>query len=151
MEKKPKVITEEFVKRCVIKFLTNEGWSRNLDYDDLHVHGVDIKVTHSKYHRTFFIEAKGGSTGRSGAEVAFVYSLGQIVTRMKSLKARYYFGIALPKKSAEIAIRRIPYQFAIAACLQVLSVDDSGKVVWYKPLDIKNLQLGSSRTRTTTK
>jgi hypothetical protein len=147
VEKKHKVITEEFVKRSVIKFLTNEGWSKNLDYDDLHVHGVDIKVTNSKYHRTFFIEAKGGSTGRSSAEVAFVYSLGQIVTRMKSLKARYYFGVALPVKSAEIAIRRIPYQFAIAACLQVLSVDEFGKVIWYKPVDIKNLQLNASKER----
>ncbi len=89
---RPKVISEEFVKRSVIKFLANKGWSKNLDYDDLRVHGVDIKVTHSQYRRTFFIEAKGASSNRSGAEVAFVYSLGQIVTRMKSMKARYYFG-----------------------------------------------------------
>ena len=142
MKTAPKVLTEEFVKRSVIKFLTNEGWSKNLQYNELHVHGVDIKVTNAKYSRTFYIEAKGGSVNRSGAEVAFVYSLGQIVTRMKSLKSRSYFGIALPKPSADIALRRIPYQFAVATCLHILSVDHTGKVTWYKPSDIKKLQNG---------
>lgn len=140
MPKAPKIISEEFVKRSVIKFLTNRGWSKNLDYDDLRTQGVDIKVTNSQYRRTFFIEAKGASSNRSGFEVAFIYSLGQIVTRMKSLKARYYFGIALPKKSADIAIRRIPYQFAVGVCLHVFSVDDNGKVIWYKPVDLKRYQ-----------
>lgn len=147
MAKAAKPISEEFVKRSVIRYLANEGWSKNLQFDDLWTRGVDIKVTHSKYSRTFYIEAKGASINRSGAEVAFIYSLGQIVTRMKSLKARYYFGIALPKRSAEIAIRRIPYQFAVGACLQVLSVDDDGKVKWYKPADIKKYQLDYAKGR----
>jgi hypothetical protein len=141
--KKASVLSEEAVKRAVIKFLTNKGWSRNLDYDDLRVRGVDIKVTNAAYNRTFFIEAKGGSEKLTGAEVAFVYSLGQIVTRMKSLKARYYFGLALPTKSAEIALRRIPYQFAVATCLHILAVDNQGKVTWYKPTDIKKKQIAS--------
>ncbi|OGG74165.1 hypothetical protein A3A40_00330 [Candidatus Kaiserbacteria bacterium RIFCSPLOWO2_01_FULL_54_20] len=145
MAVKAKIISEEFVKRAVIRHLANLGWSKNLDYDDLHIRGVDIKVTNSKYSRTFFIEAKGASSYRSGFEVAFVYSLGQIVTRMRSLKARYYFGIALPKKSADIAIRRIPYAFAIGVCLHVFSVDDSGKVIWYKPADIKKYQNGYAK------
>src|SRR5580698_4635792 len=110
---KTTVISEEFVKRSVIKFLTNQGWSKNLEYDDLAARGIDIKVTNSKYGRTFFIEAKGASSHNSGFEVSFIYSLGQIVTRMKSLKARYYYGLALSKRSADIALRRIPYQFAV--------------------------------------
>ena len=144
---KPKVISEEFVKRSVIRFLANKGWNKNLDYDDLRAPGVDIKVTNSQYRRTFFIEAKGASINRSGAEVAFIYSLGQIVTRMKSLKARYYFGIALPKRSADIAIRRIPYQLAVGICLHVLSVADDGKVIWYKPADIKKYQLAHEKAK----
>lgn len=140
MPKIPKIISEEFVKRSVIKFLTNRGWSKNLEYDDLRTRGVDIKVTNSQYRRTFFIEAKGASSYRAGFEVAFIYSLGQIVTRMASLKARYYFGIALPKRSADIAIRRIPYAFAVGVCLHVFSVDDDGQVIWYKPVDIKKYQ-----------
>lgn len=135
-----KIISEEFVKRSVIKFLTNQGWSKNLEYDDLRAQGVDIKVTHSKYGRTFFIEAKGASKNRSGNEVAFIYSLGQIITRMKNPKARYYYGIALPEKSASIALRRLPYQFAVSACIHIFSVADTGIVNWYKPADIKKHQ-----------
>ncbi len=140
MIKAPKIISEEFVKRSVIKFLTNKGWAKNLNYDDLRAQGVDIKVTNSQYRRTFYIEAKGASTNRSGFEVAFIYSLGQIVTRMKSMKSRSYFGIALPKRSADIAVRRIPYQFAVLVCLHIFSVDDNGKVTWYKPADLKKYQ-----------
>ena len=140
-----KVITEEFVKRSVIKFLTNQGWSKNLEYDDLRAQGVDIKVTHSKYGRTFFIEAKGASISRSGSEVAFIYSLGQIITRMKNPKARYYYGIALPEKSASIALRRLPYQFAVSACVHIFSVHQGGSVTWYKPTDIKKYQQGQEK------
>jgi hypothetical protein len=140
MPRAPKVISEEFVKRSIIKFLTNKGWARNLDFDDLRAQGVDIKVTNSRYGRTFFIEAKGVSTSRSGFENAFIHSLGQIITRMKSMKARSYFGIALPKRSADIAIRRIPYQLAVLVCLHVFSVRDDGKVTWYKPADLKKYQ-----------
>ena len=66
---------------------------------------------------------------------------------MKSLKARYYFGIALPKRSADIAIRRIPYQYAVGVCLHVLSVDDDGTVTWYKPADIKKYQLAHDKAK----
>ena len=141
----PKVISEEFVKRSVIKFLANKGWARNLNFDELRAQGVDIKVTNSQYRRTFFIEAKGASTNRSGFEVAFIYSLGQIITRMKSMKARSYFGIALPKRSADIAIRRIPYQLAVRVCLHVFSVGDDGKVIWHKPADLKKYQNAQTR------
>lgn len=140
MTKPGKILTEEFIKRSVIKFLINLGWSKNLEYDDLRAQGVDIKVTHSKYGRTFFIEAKGASRNRSGSEVAFIYSLGQIITRMKNPKARYYYGIALPERSAKIALRRLPYQFAVSACVHIFSVDHDGVVYWYKPVDIKKYQ-----------
>jgi hypothetical protein len=74
MAVKAKIISEEFVKRVVIRHLANLGWSKNLTYDDLRMPGVDIKVTNSQYSRTFFTEAKGASSYRSGFEVAFVYS-----------------------------------------------------------------------------
>jgi hypothetical protein len=140
MKKAPRKITEEFVKTSVIKFLTNEGWSKNLQFGSLKTHGVDIKVTNSKYSRPFFIETKGASGKKSSFENAFIHSLGQIATRMMSPKARYYYGLALPKLSAEIALRRVPYQFAIGMCLHVFSVEDDGKVTWFKPEDFKRKQ-----------
>jgi len=46
------------------------------------------------------------------------------------------YGIALPRKGAEIAKRRIPKQFAIRNRLNIFSVSDNGKVWRYKPCEI---------------
>lgn len=140
MKKAENIASEEFVKRSVIQFLSSKGWGRNLKYGGLRDRGVDIQVCHNKYNRYFLIEVKGGSTNPSGFEVAFIYSLGQIITRMNVGKARYYYGLALPEKAAKIALRRIPYQIAIKLVLHVFSVKDNGKVNWYKPVDIKKYQ-----------
>ena len=81
-----KVITERFVRRSIITFLARKGWDRGLREKETAEHGVDIKVRHNKYARYFFIETKGESSSKSAksvSEVAFVYSLGQIITRMK--------------------------------------------------------------------
>ena len=133
---------EEFVKRTVIKWLARNGWG-HFEYDDLHTHGVDIRAR-KKYSRYFFIEAKGDSKSRSGREVAFVYSLGQVITRMKdSGSTRNYYGLALPARSAQIALRRIPWQVANKLLLHIFSVTADGKVNQYTPKDIKNHQIKS--------
>ena len=65
---------------------------------ETHEQGVDIKVCHNKYSRYFFIETKGESSAKSAKskkETVFVYSLGQIITRMKVGSARYYYGLGL--------------------------------------------------------
>ena len=137
MKKTSQNISEGFVKQNVIKFLANNGWSKNLEFGDLKDRGVDIKVTNAKYSRPFLIETKGTSSSKSSCENAFVHSLGQIVTRMRGPQARYYYGLALPKLSAEIALRRVSYQFAVGMCLHIFSVEGNGTVKWYKPEDIK--------------
>ena len=134
-------MSEEFVKQSLIKFLGNNKWSKNLVFGSLKDHGVDVRVTNSKYSRPFLIETKGTSSSRSSAENAFVHSLGQIVTRMKGPEARYYYALALPKLSADIARRRVSYQFAVGMCLHIFSVDYDGSVTWYKPKDIKKFQM----------
>jgi hypothetical protein len=140
MAKLAKPISEEFVKRQVIKFLANQGWSRNLQFGDKHERGVDIRVTHSQYGRDFLVETKGASEGRSGFENAFIHSLGQIITRMRSPDAGYYYGLALPKASADIALRRIPYQIARKMRLHIFSVHENGTVTLHKPSAIRKCQ-----------
>jgi hypothetical protein len=140
MKKAPRRITEEFVKSKVIEFLTHGRWSKNLKFGSLKTHGVDIKVTNSKYSRPFFLETKGASGTSSSFENAFIHSLGQIATRMIGPQARYYYGLALPKLSAEKALWRVSYKFAIAMCLHVFSVEDDGKVKMYQPKDFKIFQ-----------
>ena len=95
-------MTEEFVKNSIIKYLSRKEWGTNLHFGSLRERGVDIKVRHNRYSRYFLIECKGQGVGRGSSEVAFIYSLGQIISRMKSGgTTRYYYGLGLPEKSAD--------------------------------------------------
>lgn len=107
-----KVMAERVVRRAIINFLARKGWDRGLREKETAEHGVDIKVRHNQYSRYFFIETKGDSTCKSAKSVresSFINSLGQIITRMKTGTARYYYGIGLPESCARIAVRRIPW------------------------------------------
>jgi hypothetical protein len=140
----PKAMPERFVRRAIITYLARRGWDRGLREKETAEHGVDIKVRHNRYARYFFIETKGESSSKSAKsvrEVAFVYSLGQIITRMKTGNARYYYGIGLPEPSAKIAIRRIPWQVAKKLLLYIFSVDNRGKVRQYNWKDMKGSQI----------
>ena len=102
--------------------------------------GVDIKAKHQKYSRYFLIEAKGEGKIRQTDEVAFVYSLGQIITRMQTDKStRYYYGLALPESSAKIALRRLSWQVAKKLLLYVFIVNKNGNVVQHSWKDLKKL------------
>lgn len=139
----PQVISERFVRRAIITYLARKGWDRGLREKETSEHGVDIKVRHNQYARYFFIETKGDSScksAKSAREVAFVYSLGQIVTRMKAGSARYYYGVGLPEACAKIAIRRIPWQVAKKLLLYVFSVGNNGKVLQYSWKELKYSQ-----------
>lgn len=139
-----KIISEKFVRRSIITFLSRKGWDRGLREKESAEHGVDIKVRHNKYPRYFFIETKGESSSKSAQsvrEVAFVYSLGQVITRMKVGTTRYYYGLGLPDSSAKIAIRRIPWQVAKKLLLYIFSVSNSGKVKQYNWRELKNIQV----------
>jgi len=132
-----KILSEDFVKNSVIKWLSANGWGY-FQFGGLRDKGVDIKAKHHKYSRYFFIEAKGEGKIRQADEVAFVYSLGQIITRMKTDKStRYYYGLALPESSAKIALRRLPWQVAKKLLLYIFAVGKNGKVIQYSWKDLK--------------
>lgn len=136
-----KLLSEKFVKQSIIKWLFRNGWGRNLEAGELRDKGVDIKVRNNKFSRYFLIETKGESKIRQGQEVAFIYSLGQIMTRMKAGgSTRYYYGLGLPESSAKIAIRRVPWQVAKKLLLYIFSVTPDGKVKQYTWQDLKRLQ-----------
>ncbi len=134
-------MSEEFVKNTIIKYLSRNEWGTNLQFGRLHEQGVDIKVRHNRYSRYFLIECKGQGINRGSSEVAFIYSLGQIISRMKSGgTTRYYYGLGLPEKSAKIALRRLPWQVAKKLLLYVFSVTSDGKVIRYGWQDLKKSQ-----------
>ena len=112
-----------------------------MQFGGLHDRGVDIKVRHNRYARYFLIECKGQGIGRGSSEVAFVYSLGQIISRMKSGgTTRYYYALGLPEISAKIALRRLPWQVAKKLLLYVFSCDQEGNVKQYSWQDLKKVQ-----------
>lgn len=138
MKKHPH-IAEDFVQNAVVVWLAKHDW-KVVQLATLNGRGVDIRARHNKYSRYYFIEAKGAKDS-SSAEVAFVYSLGQIITRMNTTgKTRYYYGLALPKQAADKAIKRIPYQIAKKLLLHVFSVDHKGTVTRYMPKDLEKAQ-----------
>lgn len=134
------LLTEKFVKKSIVRWLFRNGWGTNLEVGELRDKGADIRVRNNRFSRYFIIETKGESKIRQGQEVAFIYSLGQIITRMKVGAARYYYGLGLPESSAKIAVRRIPWQVAKKLLLYVFSVDKNGKVKQYFWRDLKLIQ-----------
>jgi hypothetical protein len=139
MSDKDRIIAEDFVQNSIITWLSKHDW-KIIKIATLSGRGVDIKACHNKYSRYYLIEAKGAKDS-SSEEVAFVYSLGQIITRMNtSGSTRYYYGLGLPKGAADKAIRRIPYQIAKKLLLHVFSVDSKGNVTRYMPKDLEKMQ-----------
>jgi len=135
-----KLISEKFVKQSIIKWLFRNNWGRNLEVGELRDRGVDIRVRHNNYARYFLVETKGEGKIRQADEVAFVYSFGQIITRMRVGQARYYYGLGLPEVSAKIAIRRVPWQVAKKLLLYIFSVSRDGRVKQYTWENLKSLQ-----------
>src|SRR3989338_2159690 len=124
---------EDFVQNSIVAWLSKNNW-RILKIATKKEKGVDIKAKHSKYGRYYFIETKGSSS----PEVDFVYSLGQIITRMKNSRStRYYYALGLTQQSASIALRRLPFHVAKKLLLHIFSVDKIGHVVRYLPKDLE--------------
>lgn len=134
-----KIIKEDFVKNSIIKWLSSNGWG-HFQFGNLHEKGVDIKARHNQYPIYYFIETKGQGKIRQADEVAFVYSLGQIITRMKTNNTRNKYALGLPDISAKIALRRLPWQVAKKLLLYVFSIDLNGNVVQNSWQDLKKMQ-----------
>ncbi len=141
-----KVVSEEFVQRTIICWLSSHGWGASLRFGALHDKGVDIKVRHNKYSRYFLIETKGEGSATSKSrnsqkETHFVFGLGQIVTRMNcGGSTRNYYGLGLPESSAKIALRRLPWQVAKKLLLHIFSVNGNGEVVQFSWKELKKIQ-----------
>jgi len=131
--KKEKTISEENVIESVLDWAYKNSYGLKPRIKHGHKHGVDLELNHEKTKHKYFIECKGGPHH----EVNFVYSLGQIITRMNRKPLGVNYGIALPTKSAEIARKRIPRAFATRNKLTIFSVSNSGAVKRLTPSDFK--------------
>ena len=144
------LLTEEFVQKNIIGYLTQNGWSKSLKSKTLKEHGVDIKVKNDKVARYFLIEVKGdaGPNAKfpsSHREVNFNLALGQIITRMKTggtraYKYRYKYGVGYPKSFRDLIVRRLPYDVCDKLNLYIFFVDEEGIVEMLSWKDLKKIQ-----------
>ena len=138
--KKADVLSEDKVKEYVIKWLSRNDYG-DFTYGDKKDRGPDIKAKKNGYGVYYIIEAKKEGATAPLNDNYFLNSLGQIITRMNvGKRTKYSYGLALPEKSAKIALRRIPWQVCEKLNLRVLMVSKDGTVKEYKPKDIKKEQ-----------
>ena len=151
-------ITETLVVDKIIEYLVNSRekgrWKlEKTRRSDLHGHGPDIVMTGgTKNGERFIIECKGKSYSKSARAInseGWLNALGQIITRMNTqriinsgkTKGRvnyaYKYGLGLCKKSAEIALNRIPKQVAKVLNLHIFSCDDEGNIEMFTPSQFK--------------
>ncbi len=123
-KKTEKIISEPGVIEAVLGWAYKNSYGLKPKIKYGHKHGVDLELNHEKTRHKYYIECKGGPHH----EVNFVYSLGQIITRMNRKPLGVNYGIALPSKSAEIARKRVPKSFATRNKLTIFSVSNDGKV-----------------------
>jgi hypothetical protein len=128
-----KTISEDKVIDAVLDWAYKNSYGLKPKIKHGHKHGVDLELNHEKTHHKYFIECKGGPHD----EVNFVYSLGQIITRMNRKPLGVNYGIALPAKAAEIARKRIPRSFATRNKLTIFSVSNVGVVKRFVPTNFK--------------
>ena len=144
------IIDELFVTKVVKDYLAPR-WTV-VSEKDLHQKGCDLVLRDEENKskaRRFLIECKGKSyavSAKSVNETQWLYGLGQIVTRMSVIaRHAYKYGLGLPEVSAKVALRRIPWQVARHLCLYIFSVDDSGVVTEYGPVDFKKAQIDTKK------
>lgn len=148
-------ITEDYIAERIMEFMHNKkngNWHREKTVkQDLHKHGVDIKLVGGKLNSEYFyIECKGKSYAKSASSInkeGWLNALGQIVTRMdvkrysvskdtgkiSSINRAYKYGLGLCWESAQVALRRIPKEAAEVLCLHIFAVNDDGEVIYFTP------------------
>ncbi len=131
--KTEKIISEDKVIDAVLNWAYKNSYGLKPKIKHGHKHGVDLELNHEKTRHKYYIECKGGPHH----EVNFVYSLGQIITRMNRKPLGVNYGLALPVKAAEIARKRIPRSFATRNKLTIFSVSNAGVVKRFVPTNFK--------------
>ncbi len=114
-------LTEDAVKNAVLVRLGKLGF-HPASIKTMREHGVDIVARHHN-GRYFLVEVKGGPSNtaispKSGRDVRFVLSMGQLMTRINP-DTGYYYGLAYPASYKQMALRRLKYP----SLLKTLNID----------------------------
>ena len=122
-------LTEEFVRNRVLEWLSRQGYGVISRVSTLAGHGEDIKVRRTG-SRNYVIECKGVPPGKNPGKTQhgfLVSALGEIVQRVNHEK-HYRYALALPVTYEAMARRRVRWVAAKRLGLEILFVDQAGKV-----------------------
>jgi len=151
-KKEREIITEDFVQKCVIDHLKNNGWNTSMQSAELWEQGVDIKVRNDKFSRYWLIEVKGdpsiivkSPTGSMSS--SFNSAVGQIITRMhrngkRAYKYGYKYGVAFPVSFKKMVLRKIPFDVMDKLNLYLFFVDKLGNVEEMSWRNVRDKKLG---------
>ena len=148
-------LTEDQVKNAVVCALPTLGFDAR-SIKTLNEHGVDILARNRKVARYFLIEAKGDSPSKakhpkSGREVRFLQSVGQLVTRIHPERG-YYYGLAYPCSYKDLVTRRLCPGLLKKLHIHLFFVDDKLRVEHLTWRDVKQqLQSAAEDERQTAK
>jgi len=144
-----KLLTEPFIQKSVINYLSEKGFNKPIKPTGLREHGVDIKVKHKTCGWYFLVECKGDPSENvkspEGSRNSCMNSaLGQIITRMhtdrKSVYGGYNYGIAFPHSFKKRVLGKIPYYVCNRLRLSIFLVNPNGEVEEYNHRKIKAIQ-----------
>jgi hypothetical protein len=137
------LLTEDQVKNAVIAALGKRDFIPT-KIRALSEHGVDITAKHRNYSRYFLVEVKGDppnsvKNSRSGREVRFLLSVGQLITRIQP-KRGYYYGLAFPATYKTMVTRRIHPTLLKELKIQLFFVDTRRNVERLTWRDVSRIQ-----------
>ena len=144
-----KLLTEPFIQKSVIDYLSEKGFTKPEKPTGLREHGVDIKMKHRDCGWYFLVECKGDPSesvkSPEGSRNSCMNSaLGQIITRMhtdrKGLYGGYNYGIAFPSSFKKRVLQKIPYYVCNRLRLCIFIVNEKGIVEEYNHRKLKVIQ-----------
>jgi len=147
------LLEEQFVKKCVLKYLENDGFGDPKErITDLRERGVDIKVKKLRPRPCgwyYLVECKGDPGLRVKSpggwrSSAINSALGQIISRMhtsrKSPYGGYNYGVAFPYSFKDKLLKKIPYYACNRLRMSIFIVNQKGEVEKYDHRKLKIIQ-----------
>ena len=136
-------MSEDYVKNAVICELPKLGFHAT-SLKTAKQHGCDIVAKNMKVARYFLIEAKGdpgqlAANPKSGREVRFLQSVGQLMTRIHPERG-YYYGLAYPASYKRLVTNRLYPGLLKTLKIHLFFVEADGKVehlTWRKLRDLQ--------------
>lgn len=136
------LLSEDRVKNAVIVQLAKMGYLP-VRIKAIRERGVDIVARHRRYGRYFLVEVKGDPSKNvkspgAGRDVHFIYSVGQLMTRIVPERG-YYYGLAYPISYRKLVMHRLPSALMKKLHIHLFFVSESLRVEVVKWREVRGV------------